>query len=549
MKKRKIILVATGLSAGMLLSSTVVNVPIVWGLNSVQVVKADEISKDEMDPNLVWAITDRTTLSLEWTIQDLRDYEDDIDLSGRGLSDVDGLNHAVSANSIDLRDNHISNFDPLSGLDESKITIGNQIIDAENYAGSWDRNMEFISLFHSLFGYENRDKLFVESILIDGNSYDDYRHFDLPTLMSSGIKGYRENGEVVFVFKNIFGKSESYVTVNTNYKFHVGPSNPVINVEGKKIKIGTQVKPYDCIISASDILGDLDLSDYSEAIDYDLRNVSSPGIAVDFDSFSAVAGEYEVDYWFKYGSENEKVTAKIIVYDDDNNVEEPGDVDGEGDGKPSDGNNSGSSSGGGGSSKIEDIAPTNIMTDKKSLPIYNVNGNKLEPKTLTKQTTDFVTEKLNTVGDNKFYRIGENEWVNTKDVKVFHYNDGFKQTHGDSHKELTQFRNRGMVENRALKSASSWVTDRYAMFGTEKYHRVATHEWVHDDHVVKYTPISGIVGANENAQLYNSRGNKSNRGLIQGSRFVTDRTATINSELMYRVATDEWVSASSVTLD
>lgn len=204
--------------------------------------------------------------------------------------------------------------------------------------------------------------------------------------------------------------------------------------------------------------------------------------------------------------------------------------------------------GGGTNNKVEDIKPTNIMTDKKSLDVYNVSGKKLEPKTLTKQTTDFVTEKINTIGKVQYYRIGENEWVKTDDVKVFHYNNAVKQTHGDDHKELTQFRNIGQVSNRALKPITNWVTDRYAYFKDEKYHRVATHEWVHDDHVVKYTSISGVVKVNENVPLYNSQGKESNRGLMNNSDFVTDKSAMINDQLMYRVATDEWVPAESVTL-
>lgn len=198
--------------------------------------------------------------------------------------------------------------------------------------------------------------------------------------------------------------------------------------------------------------------------------------------------------------------------------------------------------------KIEPIYTTNIMTDKKAIDTYDAYGQNKKEKTLTKQTTDFVTETKNTVGKTEYYRIGENEWVKTDDVKVFHFNNVVKQTHGDDHKELTQFRNRGKVENRALKSSSSWVTDRYAYFKDDKYHRVATHEWVHDDHVLKYTPIDGVLKVNENVPLYNSQGKVRNRGLMNNSEFITDRTATINDQLMYRVATDEWVPASLVTL-
>ncbi|KRK79627.1 SLAP domain-containing protein [Companilactobacillus nodensis] len=547
MKKRKIVLVATGLSAGMLLSSTVVNVPIVWGLSSVQVVKAEELDRGGMkDYELIKAIGDDANLgNPNWTLDELRKHGNDLSLYDRDIYDVTGLENAINSEQIHVGDNYISNFNALFELQnetdfDGRIVIGNQRIEwgYENFQRSlsnhvrikcnyFDENKPGIDI--KIGKVMNKNTNTEEIGIRFESAYDQPYEFDL--WFDNGLGIY----DVEIIFEVDIGAEgpNAIGTVTVPYEFHI-TQEPSMSVKDIIVNVGDPID-YE--------------KGYSDAIDenggiLDKNRVIWEGT----DNINTASpGEHKF-YYYVSGFPYIQFPSKVIVLSN----EDSGDVDDNDDGDPN-GNNTpgsgGSNSGGGSSSKIEDIAPTNIMTDKKSLPIYNVNGNKLEPKTLTKQTTDFVTEKLNTVGENKFYRIGENEWVNTKDVKVFHYNDGFKQTHGDSHKELTQFRNRGMVENRALKSASSWVTDRYAMFGTEKYHRVATHEWVHDDHVVKYTPISGIVEANENAQLYNSRGNKSNRGLMQGSRFVTDRTATINGELMYRVATDEWVSASLVTLD
>ncbi|WP_125761974.1 SLAP domain-containing protein [Companilactobacillus hulinensis] len=236
--------------------------------------------------------------------------------------------------------------------------------------------------------------------------------------------------------------------------------------------------------------------------------------------------------------------------DDKGGTENPENPDGNGETEnpeEPDGNGGTENSGNQNGNSIRDIEPTNIMTDKKSLDIYNLSGTKTGEKKLTKQTTDFVTDKINTVNGVEYYKLNNDDWVKVDDVKVFYFNDSYVQTHGDSIKDLTKFRNAGLVENRALEKMTNWYTDRYAYFQGEWHHRVATHEWVHDDHVLEYKKISGVVNATENAQLYNSKGKKSNRALKEGLTFITDKTATINGKLMYRVATDEWVSADSVT--
>ena len=47
--------------------------------------------------------------------------------------------------------------------------------------------------------------------------------------------------------------------------------------------------------------------------------------------------------------------------------------------------------------------------------------------------------------------------------------------------------------------------------------------------------------------LYNFEGKQvTNRGLAANSSWYTDQFATINNEKMYRVATNEWVKASSL---
>jgi len=198
-------------------------------------------------------------------------------------------------------------------------------------------------------------------------------------------------------------------------------------------------------------------------------------------------------------------------------------------------------------SNIEKITERNIMTDRKELTIYNQYGKETGTKNLTEEITDFTTNRVNEVNGVKYYEIGDNAWIEADKVKEFYFNDSYIQTHASSFKELTKL-DSNPVTDRVLAKNSDWYSDRYVYLDDKLHYRVSTHEWVRDGHVVQYESVNGVVHANETASLYNSEGVKvTDRALAKGSTFFADKKATIEDKLMYRVATDEWVDADTVT--
>ncbi|WP_125761972.1 leucine-rich repeat domain-containing protein [Companilactobacillus hulinensis] len=196
---------------------------------------------------------------------------------------------------------------------------------------------------------------------------------------------------------------------------------------------------------------------------------------------------------------------------------------------------------------VENITSTNIMTDKQSLNIYDSNGKNTGVKNLS-GTTDFKTTKKAEIDGEVYFQISDDEWIKESDTQVFHANKSVVRTHIGSYKELVTLTGE-KVKNRALSCFSNWSTGRFIYINGEKYYQVSTHEWIHEGHVIEYTPLTGVVTPSADSQLYDAEGNKSNRGLKKNASFYTDMTAEINGQLMYRVSTNEWIPADAVTFE
>ncbi|WP_025024819.1 SLAP domain-containing protein [Companilactobacillus nodensis] len=482
MKKKRVIIVSTLLSAGIITAAVVVdNTSLFSNLNVIENVKADD--KDENDINS-WMPDE----NLQQIIADI--YKVDIeDLTWKILEEKPAHNKGESLFV------HLEGVEDLDGLQYVKKMTGVRFYNPV-------KNINVLSEHDYLNNLQIAN--------VKTANFDPYL-FDLK-YDSSRKPGTSRSGQIFT--GEMIKSSKDFISIDLKKYFgdtFIGILNDEVNVITENPNATSYFDKINKIVEVSNLTREMESEDGSY----------TGNIKIEF---------VEIAHLFSVEMEPSTVTIQITIPYEITPKPKPGG----GGGKPT--------------NKIESIDTTNIMTDKKAIDTYDAYGQNKKERTLTKQTTDFVTETKNTVGKTEYYRIGENEWVKTDDVKVFHFNNAVKQTHGDDHKELTQFRNRGKVENRALKSSSSWVTDRYAYFKDDKYHRVATHEWVHDDHVLKYTPIDGVLKVNENVPLYNSQGKVRNRGLMNNSEFITDRTATINDQLMYRVATDEWVPASSVTL-
>ncbi|TGD23183.1 hypothetical protein EGT49_06650 [Companilactobacillus suantsaicola] len=105
------------------------------------------------------------------------------------------------------------------------------------------------------------------------------------------------------------------------------------------------------------------------------------------------------------------------------------------------------------------------------------------------------------------------------------------------------------ISGRRLAGESNWAADKTMVRDGVKYYRVATNEWVKASDVYEYTASNAVVetAAGNYKKLFDSKGNiVSNRGLAAGTKWMTDKTALIQGEKMYRVATNEWLKVSDV---
>ena len=105
------------------------------------------------------------------------------------------------------------------------------------------------------------------------------------------------------------------------------------------------------------------------------------------------------------------------------------------------------------------------------------------------------------------------------------------------------------ISGRRLAGDSNWAADKTMVRDGVKYYRVATNEWVKASDVYEYTASNAVVetAAGNYKKLFDSKGNiVSNRGLAAGTKWMTDKTALIQGEKMYRVATNEWLKVSDV---
>lgn len=101
-----------------------------------------------------------------------------------------------------------------------------------------------------------------------------------------------------------------------------------------------------------------------------------------------------------------------------------------------------------------------------------------------------------------------------------------------------------------LSAGTSWIIDQTREINGEEYYRVATNEYIKASDAYKYVPLQQVVTTKSGnvKPVYNSKGQLVlDLALDYNTPWYTDRSATINGEKMYRVATDEWVRAADVT--
>ncbi|GEO57471.1 SLAP domain-containing protein [Companilactobacillus bobalius] len=97
-----------------------------------------------------------------------------------------------------------------------------------------------------------------------------------------------------------------------------------------------------------------------------------------------------------------------------------------------------------------------------------------------------------------------------------------------------------------LPAGSSWKVDRKMYNYEETYYRVGTNTWV-DSRDGNEESHLGVVTTKNQSALFTKDGTKiANRVLGANTAWLTDQTATINGQTMYRVATNEWLASRDV---
>lgn len=423
------------------------------------------------------------------------------------IFDVSLIGKMTGLQELQIKNNHIIDFRPLINLKNTKIDLeGQQSFFEDKLNLSENKFSLNLSKYVNPGGKISSFGLFY---VIDANG-DDVGEIELDK--SKEIVNVTEidgSGTLAIGFSEEFDlngtKYELKKVVFQDYTIGGVKTKPVT------MKVGDKWNDKLGFVQAVDSSGNtLELSDFE--VDATKLDTSK-------------AGKYEVTYTAK---DNPEITGTSEV-----TVEK---------GNSNGGNNNGSNTGN--VTEMDEMLLSSKKTD--SIAIYDQNGNKISDKKLS-GVTDFSTTKKSVVNGVTYYQVGDDEWVRESDVAEYFEYSGIVQTNSDSIKKLSNLN--GESSNRGLEQTTDWQADRYSYINGNKHYRVSNNEWVEADQTFEITPVNGVLTINEEATLYHDNGKKSDRGLAVNSTFVTDKTATINGEKMYRVSTNEWVPVSQVTLN
>lgn len=104
-----------------------------------------------------------------------------------------------------------------------------------------------------------------------------------------------------------------------------------------------------------------------------------------------------------------------------------------------------------------------------------------------------------------------------------------------------------LITNVSLGKNTAWKVDQKKVVNGVTYLRVATNEWVKVNNGLEIKLVDSVIRTDKQTTLYNSKGERiTNRVLGTDTAWRTDRTAQINGQTMYRVATNEWLAAKDV---
>lgn len=152
-----------------------------------------------------------------------------------------------------------------------------------------------------------------------------------------------------------------------------------------------------------------------------------------------------------------------------------------------------------------------------------------------------------TINGQEFYQVGYGQWVEASSFTDTEFSKPGTVRTFNSTVDLVD--SSGKEIGRVVSPSSGWKYSKIVTINGDDYYQVATDEFVPVASGIPYTsvPETTSVGITSSTPIYNSQGESIGTTLSANTSWRTDSYATINGEKMYRVATDEWVPASSLT--
>jgi len=189
-------------------------------------------------------------------------------------------------------------------------------------------------------------------------------------------------------------------------------------------------------------------------------------------------------------------------------------------------------------------APTTSVTPKSSfaVQITDISGNPTGENAIL---ADMGVKATAQIRGQLYYQVGYGQWVPASSYTPTKSDTAGVVRTFDSNTALVDAYGKPIKSN--LAPNTEWKYSRIVTIDGADYYQVATDEYLPVKSSVAFTPVTAKtnVSVTSKAVLYNSQGVALRTSLPKGSAWVTDGCAIINGVKMYRIATDEWISADS----
>ncbi|WP_125565921.1 SLAP domain-containing protein [Companilactobacillus insicii] len=117
-----------------------------------------------------------------------------------------------------------------------------------------------------------------------------------------------------------------------------------------------------------------------------------------------------------------------------------------------------------------------VGTTTKTVNLYDKKGKLVTNKALGKNT-GWLSDQEYKLNGKLYYRVATDEYVKASDVYVYVADKRVVRVHNNQLGYLVDYKG-DKITNRALKSDTDWITDKYTIINGQKYYRVATDEFV-----------------------------------------------------------------------